>query len=223
MKGNKMVPSYQFVIDFDGTISINDSTTRLAEIYIPERHQTYLKAIRSGKISVKTYIKEQLEAIEITKEEYIAALSREMRIDPTFKNFLAQNWAYAIVSAGTLQNVYYSLKEKGIQIPKEQIISNQLSFDHKKLQVEMPQAYEDAVNGVDKAKIIQAYQKQGYQVVFIGDSLSDFAGAKAADIVYAKKDQKLAAYLQDQAIPFIEYQDFDEIINHFQSFLANNK
>lgn len=214
---------YKFVIDFDGTISINDSTTMLAETYISDLHQQYLRNIKDGKISVRRYIKEQLEAIKITKEEYIHTLTKEMQIDFSFQNFLAQDWDFVIVSAGTLQNVYYSLKEKGICVAKEQIISNQLNFKGNRLTVEMPFNYGDNENGVDKAKVIRAYQEHGYQVVFIGDSLSDFEGAKAADIVYAKKNQRLTAYLQAHNISFVEYQNFDEIISHFQHFFSNKE
>lgn len=112
----KKEPSAQtiFVIDFDGTISVNDSTTMLAEKYIPDMHRGYLRDIRAGKISVRKYIKDQLEALSITKEEYISTLRNEMKIDHSFKNFLTKNWDFVIVSAGTLQNVYYSLKEKDI-------------------------------------------------------------------------------------------------------------
>ena len=78
----KKEPSAQtiFVIDFDGTISVNDSTTMLAEKYIPDMHRGYLRDIRAGKISVRKYIKDQLEALSITKEEYINILVHcEMR------------------------------------------------------------------------------------------------------------------------------------------------
>ena len=182
----KKEPSAQtiFVIDFDGTISVNDSTTMLAEKYIPDMHRGYLRDIRAGKISVRKYIKD-----------------------------------FVIVSAGTLQNVYYSLKEKDIYISPKKIISNQLNFNGEKMTVETSRRYFDQENGVNKAKVIEDFQKQNYHVIFIGDSISDFEGAKAADIVYAKKNQKLTTYLQEQGIAFFEYQNFDEIISHFQKFL----
>lgn len=211
---------YKFVIDFDGTISINDSTTMLAETYIPELHQAYLSDIRQKKISVRTYIKEQLEAIRISKEEFICTLQENMLIDLSFKNFLIKEWDFVIVSAGTCQNVYYSLKGEGMSIPKERIISNQLIFADEKMTVEHPQLFYNQENGVDKAKVIRSYKKQGYQVIFIGDSISDFEGSKAADIVYAKKGQQLSDYLNRHGLPFIEYQDFNEIIEHVQTYLA---
>ncbi len=88
----KEEPSAQtiFVIDFDGTISVNDSTTMLAEKYIPDMHRGYLRDIRAEKISVRKYIKDQLEALSITKEEYISTLRNEMKIDHSFKNFLTK-------------------------------------------------------------------------------------------------------------------------------------
>lgn len=217
----KKEPSAQtiFVIDFDGTISVNDSTTMLAEKYIPDMHRGYLRDIRAEKISVRKYIKDQLEALSITKEEYISTLRNEMKIDHSFKNFLTKNWDFVIVSAGTLQNVYYSLKEKDIYISPKKIISNQLNFNGEKMTVETSRRYFDQENGVNKAKVIEDFQKQNYHVIFIGDSISDFEGVKAADIVYAKKNQKLTTYLQEQGIAFFEYQNFDEIISHFQKFL----
>ncbi|MGG5373287.1 HAD-IB family phosphatase [Enterococcus sp. AZ196] len=223
MRKPAVINRYKFVIDFDGTISINDSTTMLAEMYIPDLHQKYLREIRNGNISVRKYIKEQLEAIRITKEEYIRTLRNEMQIDLTFKNFLIKNWDFMIVSAGTLQNVFYSLEAKGIDISQKQIISNQLTFNGEELKVEAPRQYDDQENGINKAEVIRNYQRQGYQVVFIGDSISDFEGAKVSDIVYAKKSQKLAKYLKAQNIPFIEYQNFDEIVRHFQRYLVGMK
>ncbi|MFR3684639.1 MAG: MtnX-like HAD-IB family phosphatase [Enterococcus sp.] len=219
MKRKGYSAQYKFVIDFDGTISVNDSTTMLAEKYIPNTHRKYLEDIRAGKISVREYIKNQLEEMDITKDEYVHTLRNEMEIDLSFKNFLMKNWSFVIVSAGTLQNVYYSLKGKGINISKKRIISNQLRFDRNRAFVEFPKNYYDLNNGVDKAKVIREYQQQNFQVVFIGDSISDFEGAKVADIVYAKKDQRLIPFLKKEGIPFNEYRTFDEIVSHFQQYL----
>lgn len=218
MKTTDICNQYKFIIDFDGTISLNDSTTMLAEKYVPELHKKYYQEIKAGNIFVREYIKDQLEAIQMTKEEYINTLRNEMQIDLSFKNFFKKNWNFLIVSTGTVQNVFYSLKENGILIPKNKIISNQLNFNGNVLKVEAPQLYSHQSNGIDKAQIVKDYQQRGYQVIFVGDSISDFEGAKVSDIVYAKKNQQLATYLKKQKIPFFGYENFDEIVNHFQRY-----
>lgn len=218
METKDVCNQYKFIIDFDGTISLNDSTTMLAEKYVPELYKKYYQEIKAGNISVREYIKDQLEAIQMAKEDYIRTLGKEMQIDLSFKNFLKKNWNFLIVSAGTVQNVFYSLKENDIFVPKDKIISNQLSFNGKNLKVEAPQLYYHQSNGIDKAQIIKDYQQQGYQVIFIGDSISDFEGAKISDYVYAKKQQQLVTFLQEQELSFFEYENFDEIVNHFQQF-----
>ena len=59
-----------FLVDFDRTITMNDSTDELMNQYNPQMVEEYQKSFRRGDLRVREYIKGLLESLKITKDEY---------------------------------------------------------------------------------------------------------------------------------------------------------
>lgn len=97
MKNRK---KYKFIIDFDGTISVNDSTTTIARHFVPEMQKKYEERLHKKEISIAKYVQELLEASNLTEKTYIRFLEQNIVIDPTFKDFIKKGYDYTIVSAG---------------------------------------------------------------------------------------------------------------------------
>lgn len=181
-----------FVFDFDGTITLNDSTTEVVKRHLPEINAMYRSNLRDGKTTIKKYIQEQIEMLDIDMATYIHDLEKYVQFDITFKDFMALDIPFLIVSSGTLTNVQSVLRYNGIEISDDYVKSNILEYDAKGFKLEFP--YPHPANGVDKAGIIKQLQDKGHTVVFVGDSYSDFEAALVADIIYCKKGDRLEMY-----------------------------
>ena len=182
-----------FLIDFDRTISNEDSTDVLLETHNPEFKKDLRKRYKAGKVTIRQFIKEGLSSLNITKDEYIKTLQEEVTIDESFKNFVQSGLEFRIVSAGSRLNVQGSLLGYGIDLPDEKIISNDLKFNGNKITVENPFLDKEKIYGVDKKEAVEKFKKQGYEVIYIGDGPSDYRAMEVADFVLVRKgtDRKI--------------------------------
>ena len=187
-----------FLIDFDITISRNDSTDTLMQVFNPEKHNEIKAKYRSGEITMREYLKNGLESLKITKEQFVDTL-KLVKIDETFKHFVESGHKFKIVSAGTTLNILGALEHSGIKLSEDDVISN-------------PYLDAEQYYGVDKKEIVEKYKKQGYKVYFLGDGPSDYRAIEAADFVFIRKGTRAVKFCQENDIPFEEFGDFDEVL-----------
>ncbi len=102
-----------FLVDFDRTITMNDSTDELMNQYNPQMVEEYQKSFRRGDLRVREYIKGLLESLKITKDEYKEAVTKNLIIDPDFKKFIELGYEMRIVSAGTYENILPNFEKEG--------------------------------------------------------------------------------------------------------------
>ena len=117
-----------FLVDFDKTISFNDSTDALMKKHNPEGLRIIREKYRNKELTIMGFIKTCLESLNITKEEYLKTLGEEMKIDKTFREFAESGLDYRIVSAGSKLNVTGSLDSKEIYVDEKLILSNIVNF-----------------------------------------------------------------------------------------------
>lgn len=204
-----------FLIDFDRTISNEDSTDVLLETHNPEFKKDLRKRYKAGKVTIRQFIKEGLSSLNITKDEYIKTLQEEVTIDESFKDFVKSGLEFRIVSAGSRLNVQGSLLGYGIDLPDEKIISNDLKFDGNKITVENPFLDKEKIYGVDKKEAVEKFKKQGYEVIYIGDGPSDYRAMEVTDFVLVRKGTRAVKFCSENGINFREFESFSEILKTF--------
>jgi 2-hydroxy-3-keto-5-methylthiopentenyl-1-phosphate phosphatase len=70
----------------------------------------------------------------------------------------------------------------------------------------------DAVdNGTDKAARVLAANAAGLPTIFIGDGISDYDAAVAAEVRYAKHGRSLELFLTERRIAFTAFGTFSEV------------
>ena len=200
-----------FLIDFDITISQNDSTDTLMQVFNPEKHTEIKAKYRNGEITMREYLKDGLESLKITKEQFLETL-KLVKIDETFKHFVKSGHEFKIVSAGTTLNILGALEHSGIKLLEEDVISNGIFFDGNKITITNPYLDAEEYYGVDKKEIVEKYKKQGYKVYFLGDGPSDYRAIEIADFVFIRKGTRAVKFCQENDIPFEEFADFDEVL-----------
>ena len=204
-----------FLIDFDRTISNEDSTDVLLETHNPEFKKDLRKRYKAGKVTIRQFIKEGLSSLNITKDEYIKTLQEKVTIDKSFKDFVKSGLEFRIVSAGSRLNVQGSLLGYGIDLPDEKIISNDLKFDGNKITVENPFLDKEKIYGVDKKEAVEKFKKQGYEVIYVGDGPSDYRAMEVADFVLVRKGTRAVKFCSENGINFREFESFSEILKTF--------
>ena len=204
-----------FLIDFDRTISNEDSTDVLLETHNPEFKKDLRKRYKAGKVTIRQFIKEGLSSLNITKDEYIKTLQEKVTIDESFKNFVQSGLEFRIVSAGSRLNVQGSLLGYGIDLPDEKVISNDLKFDGNKITVENPFLDKEKIYGVDKKEVVEKFKKQGYEVIYVGDGPSDYRAMEVADFVLVRKGTRAVKFCSENGINFREFESFSEILKTF--------
>ena len=204
-----------FLIDFDRTISNEDSTDVLLETHNPEFKKDLRKRYKAGKVTIRQFIKEGLSSLNITKDEYIKTLQEKVTIDESFKDFVKSGLEFRIVSAGSRLNVQGSLLGYGIDLPDEKIISNDLKFDGNKITVENLFLDKEKIYGVDKKEAVEKFKKQGYEVIYVGDGPSDYRAMEVADFVLVRKETRAVKFCSENGINFREFESFSEILKTF--------
>jgi len=204
-----------FLIDFDRTISNEDSTDVLLETHNPEFKKDLRKRYKAGKVTIRQFIKEGLSSLNITKDEYIKTLQEKVTIDESFKDFMKSGLEFRIVSAGSRLNVQGSLLGYGIDLPDEKIISNDLKFDGNKITVENLFLDKEKIYGVDKKEAVEKFKKQGYEVIYVGDGPSDYRAMEVADFVLVRKGTRAVKFCSENGINFREFESFSEILKTF--------
>lgn len=204
-----------FLIDFDRTISNEDSTDVLLETHNPEFKKDLRKRYKAGKVTIRQFIKEGLSSLNITKDEYIKTLQEKVTIDESFKDFVKSGLEFRIVSAVSRLNVQGSLLGYGIDLPDEKIISNDLKFDGNKITVENLFLDKEKIYGVDKKEAVEKFKKQGYEVIYVGDGPSDYRAMEVADFVLVRKGTRAVKFCSENGINFREFESFSEILKTF--------
>ena len=201
-----------FLIDFDKTISLKDSTDTLMEKHDYELLKEYQRMFRAKKLNVRKYLKGLLESLKMDEATYLEEISENLPIDPYFKEFVDLGYEFRIVSAGTYFNIIPNLEKEGISVPREHMYSNDILFkDGGELEVFFPHDNGGSSEGICKRSIVEKYKKIYDRVIFIGDGVSDFDCARVADFVFAKVGLRLEKYCEENNIPYIPYESFKNI------------
>lgn len=198
-------------VDFDGTISDLDTFDVLVRHFAGQAAlDESERGLHEGNIPLRDVLQRQASYVRGSFAEIAAVLEREVRIDPTFPAFVERCRALAmpltVVSSGTEQLIRLRLDPLGLA--DLHVIANEVIPDPAGWRIR----FRDPVpNGTDKAAAVRAARDRGASTLFIGDGLSDFAAALAADRRFARRGHALEAYLHDRAIAFEPFSSFADI------------
>ena len=199
--------------DFDGTITRVDGCNLIIDHCIGrDARRAIDDKIVSGELSFRQGYDAQFSGVNLTWEESLPILHGKNGIDPTFPPFvrrLAQrNIPLTILSAGIEQIIREYLGTVGLT--GLDIRANRIRVENRRWRVAY---FDETPFGNDKAAAVREAAAQGFRTVFIGDGISDFPVASVADILFAKRGNRLEEHCLSQGIAFHPFDDFDEIGN----------
>lgn len=205
-----------FIIDFDGTLSPEDTVDKLLEHYADPLWEELESEWLDGNISALQCMQQQIglvRADHITLRNFFQTI----KLDPHFRSFwnhVREFAQLAIVSDGLDYAIKAALRGAGLN--GLTVFANQLSFvSDDRLELSFPYRNADCSsgNGVCKCAIARqmAGQHGGGPIVLVGDGKSDACLAGIADIVFAKNS--LIKHCENEGIPHIAFTDFSEVLD----------
>lgn len=213
----------QIFVDFDGTISVDDTTDAILEQLAEPEWTAVEAAWQRGEIGSRECMAAQVALLRATPDAFVKVVSG-IAIDPGFEAFLAlcqrQALPVSVLSDGMDLVAEGVLTRLGVALP---VLSNHLAWQGgDRWQLSFPHAQPNCLSGAGNCKCGQlaasrAADRQGGPRVLIGDGRSDFCGASEADMVFAKG--KLAAHCREKGIPHIAFETFADLLPAFTAWL----
>ena len=202
--------------DFDGTITERDVIVMIMEKFAPpEWIEIKDKILHERTIALRDGVEKLFSLIDSNKKnEIIDFVKREAKLRKGFTEFLdfckKEKIEFNVISGGLtffIEPVLEKYKDK------LKILCNLGNFSSEKIGIDykyLPKNCTLCGNcGCCKIEIIEKYPKEQFTRVLIGDSLTDLAASKVADIVFARAD--LIKYLEQEKISYIPFQNFHEV------------
>lgn len=216
-----MRPLPHLYIDFDGTISAEDTTDLILERFALPAWTDVEAAWERGEIGSRECMARQVSLLRASPLA-LARLVAEIPVDPAFVDFARlcadRGLPFTILSDGLDLVARGVLRRLGIDAP---VLSNRLeNVARDQWRLTFPYANPGCATAAGNCKCacLEAGQRQGGGLtVLIGDGRSDFCGAGSADQVFAKG--KLIAHCRDNDIPHVAFNGFADLAPLFLDWL----
>jgi len=212
--------------DFDGTITENDNIVAIMKHFQPPGWDTLVEQVLSKQISIREGVGKMFALLPTSrKQEVIDYAIGNVKIRAGFAELLEyckqQHIQFLVTSGGIDFFVYPVLS--GFPIPKEHIYCNGSDFSGSHIEILWPHSCDDHCDthgrcGMCKTTIIRGYDKEQYERIMIGDSVTDFEGAKLVDTVFARSH--LIDLCEELHLPYYPFHDFHDIIQRLEEMNA---
>ncbi len=204
--------------DFDGTITISDNIISVMRHFNPVGWEDILDEVISLKISVKQGVGRMFSLLPSSaRADILDYVLQHTEVRKGFTELLnyciEQNILFLVTSGGIDFFVYPVLSP--YPITTEHIFCNESDFSDERIQILWPHPCDQWCHndcGMCKVRVIRNYPGDQYYRILIGDSLTDFEGAKLADLVFARSH--LITRCEELGIAFTPYEDFLTVIDH---------
>jgi 2,3-diketo-5-methylthio-1-phosphopentane phosphatase len=205
------LPVRSIVVDFDGTISLDDVSDGLFEAFAEPGWKEIDLEFERGEIGSRECIERQMALLRGTSEELETYAVEHFPIDPSFPTFV--EWArgadidVSVASDGVGLHVRPLLASVGLlDLP---VVTNH-AVSNGRWHMEFPNGHQKCVFcGTCKMNATLDARDRSGPVAFVGDGHSDRFGALYADVVFAKR--YLAEYCAGASVPFVPWETFDDV------------
>jgi 2-hydroxy-3-keto-5-methylthiopentenyl-1-phosphate phosphatase len=204
--------------DFDGTITLSDNIVAVMKHFNPPGWESIVSDIINESKSIQQGVGEMFALLPSSmKEEVKSYILNNAGIRAGFPELLewcsTHNVPFYVTSGGIDFFVEPLLAPFGI--PEDHIYCNGSDFSGDRIEITWPHACDDnCANGCGMCKttVIRQFPKDEYYRILIGDSVTDFAGAKLVDLVFSRSH--LTDKCQELGLPHISFETFHDIIHH---------
>lgn len=210
------MPDLAVFCDFDGTFSVQDVGSTLAQRYASDRRPAQWARYEAGEITAWEYNLEILDGLPLPEADLEAFLHDEVQLDPGAKSLVSwcrENGSlFRILSDGFDFNLDRLQKIHGVSFD---YAANRLWYENECWRIEAgnPNPACGCGTGTCKRQIIDTHRREHPDVltVHIGNGrVSDTCGCLAAHHAYAK--DSLAPELARRGAAYTAYETLDDVI-----------
>lgn len=206
--------------DFDGTITVSDNIVAIMKHYQPEGYEPIMHKIISLEMSLYEGVAAMFALFPSSmRQEITDFVVGQTVIREGFSDFLQytnrENIPFYVTSGGIEFFVEPILAP--FPIAKDHIYCNGADFSGSHIQITWPHQCDSHCQnqcGMCKTTVMRKFPAEQYERILIGDSLTDFEGAKLADRVYSRSI--LTDRCQELGIPYTPYETFTDIQKDLQ-------
>ncbi|REK77204.1 2-hydroxy-3-keto-5-methylthiopentenyl-1-phosphate phosphatase [Paenibacillus paeoniae] len=202
--------------DFDGTITVNDNIIAIIKHFNPEGWEDLAKRTISTELSIKEGVGALFRLLPTSMQEEVVSFGiNNVRIREGFAEFLAYCREHHIdfyVTSGGIDFFVFPVLEP-FDIARDHIYCNGSDFSGEHIEILWPHPCDGNCNnkcGMCKTTIMRQFPEGEYERIIIGDSVTDFEGAKLADVVYSRSH--LTTKCRELGISHTEFDTFHDII-----------
>jgi 2-hydroxy-3-keto-5-methylthiopentenyl-1-phosphate phosphatase len=199
------------VVDFDGTITQQDTLVAICRRHAPDVFAQVERDLDAGEITLYECIRREFEAIHGDHDALIAEAVGLTEVRPGFAELVgaAQKAGHrlVVVSSGFESIIRPVLEREGVG--SLEVVANQVRFSPERTIVEF--RHGEACNVCSeecKRSSVRDLNGSG-PMVMVGDGYSDRCVALAADRVFARRS--LARHLERRSVPFEHFDDFLDV------------
>ncbi len=197
-------------VDYDGTITDRDTFDVLMHVCAgPEEWRRIERELGEGRMTLREALAAQASQVRLSLEEAEAAIARHARIEPSFPAFVracrAHDATLTVLSGGIGTLIARAFERAGLQL---ELRANDAEISANGWRMTFR---DESDHGHDKAAAVRRAKARGLRTVYVGDGISDYDGAVAADLRFAKRGRSLERYLLERGIAFVPFSDFGEV------------
>ncbi|NDF12583.1 MAG: phosphoserine phosphatase [Proteobacteria bacterium] len=204
---------WRILCDFDGTISLQDTTDQLLERFAEPAWQEIEAQWVAGQISSAECMRRQVELLRVDKAT-LDKWIKSVEIDARFVEFVRfcerQKVDIRITSDGIDYVIKNTLARHGLG--HLHVTANHLVFLKNGHYTLTPYDTIKACSrsgGVCKCGLSVMERAKKEHILYIGDGRSDFCVSQNAELVLAKS--KLLTFCQQHDLPHVAFQDFGDV------------
>ncbi len=202
--------------DFDGTITVNDNIIAIIKHFNPDGWEQIATDVIAERKSIRQGVAEMFRLLPSSmQEEVVNYAIHNARIRDGFAELLTyckeREIEFYVTSGGIDFFVYPILSS--FAIPKEHIYCNGSDFTGECIQITWPHPCDSQCTndcGMCKTTVMRRFPSEQYERILIGDSVTDFEGAKLADVVFSRSH--LTEKCRELGLVYTPYETFHEII-----------
>ncbi|WEK55746.1 MAG: 2-hydroxy-3-keto-5-methylthiopentenyl-1-phosphate phosphatase [Candidatus Cohnella colombiensis] len=207
--------------DFDGTITTSDNIVAIMKHFNPPGCEAIVNDIINESKSIKQGVGEMFALLPSSmKEEITSFVLNQATIRPGFTQLLEWCKLHEVpfyVTSGGIDFFLYPILAP-FEIPTDHIYCNGSDFNGTNINILWPHPCDEQCEhgecGMCKTAVIRQYPENEYFRILIGDSITDFAGAKIVDLVFSR------SYLTEKCIelglPHIPFETFHDVVHHLE-------
>ncbi|MFC5467715.1 2-hydroxy-3-keto-5-methylthiopentenyl-1-phosphate phosphatase [Cohnella suwonensis] len=207
--------------DFDGTITLSDNIVAVMKHFNPPGWEDIVKEIISEKKSVKQGVGEMFALLPSSMQNEVRNyILTTAGIRPGFQRLLdwckAHDVPFYVTSGGIDFFVYPLLEPFGI--PADHVYCNGSDFSGDTIRITWPHDCDAECDhggcGMCKTAVIRRFAKDEYYRILIGDSITDFPGAKIVDLVFSRSH--LTDRCAQLGLPHVPFETFHDIVSYLE-------